>query len=544
MFQSALGSIVHIPCQDAAPAFAARAGAGLRGSRRAFLRGKRRPLARGVVVLAERLHRAKGAGRAPVIGYSRTDASRPPRSMTAESPLDRLAGWLLVATTLCVVLSEWTGVAYFVETETLFAVPAVLLLGRRAARTQLVFLAVAALLIAVTLATRQDAWQLLRPALKTMAFIAAFFVATTALRHAATGSEAIVQCGRYLAEQRPGRRYAALSLGGHLFGLILNYGAIALLGALAEESSRREPDPRVRAIRLRRMLTAIQRGFASVLAWSPLTFATAISISIIPGATWADIALPAFIAALIIGVTGWALDTIFKPRVSATRAPAEPSDLSWKVIWPLPVLLVLLGVTVGGLHVATGIRSVAVVILVVPLIAAGWVALQKWRENPLGAMRERGLLFVRQQMLGYRAEVVTLTMAGFIGVLGSGLIAPLVAGSGIDLSAVPGWLLLVVLLWLVPATGQIGMNPLLSVSLIGPLLPGAREVGLDPADIVVALTSGWALSGASSPFTASSLVVGGFGSVSARHVGLVWNGAFTLVSGLALSAWMVLLAAL
>ncbi|MBZ8135252.1 hypothetical protein [Afifella sp. IM 167] len=464
--------------------------------------------------------------------------------MEADSPLDRLAAWLLVATTVCVVLSEWTGLAPFVLAEAACAVLAILLLGRRAGRTQLIFLAIAAILIVFTLFARAEPWQLLRPALKTMSFIAAFFVATTALRYAATSSEAIVQCGRYLAEQRPGRRYAALTLGGHLFGLILNYGSIALLGSLAEESSRGEPDPRLRAIRLRRMLTAIQRGFASVLAWSPLTFATAISISLIPGATWGDIALPGFLAALIIGVTGWALDTIFKPRVSGTQPARAPSELSWKVIWPLPVLLLLLGAAVGGLHLATGVRSTAVVILVVPLIAAAWVALQNRHDHPLAAMRARGLLFVNHQLLGYRAELVILTMASFIGVLGSGLLAPVVAHSGIDLSATPGWLLLIVLLWLVPITGQIGMNPLLSVSLIGPLLPGAREVGLDPADIVVALTSGWALSGASSPFTASSLVIGGFGSVSARHVGLVWNGPFTLASGIALSAFMVLLAAL
>jgi hypothetical protein len=34
------------------------------------------------------------------------------------------------------------------------------------------------------------------------------------------------------------------------------------------------------------------------------------------------------------------------------------------------------------------------------------------------------------------------------------------------------------------------------------------------------------------------MLVGKFGKVSAHHVGLVWNGPFVLVGGLALSAWL------
>ena len=59
---------------------------------------------------------------------------------------------------------------------------------------------------------------------------------------------------------------------------------------------------------------------------------------------------------------------------------------------------------------------------------------------------------------------------------------------------------------------------------------------------MVAVTSGWALTGASSPFTATTLLIGSFGGVSAQHVGLVWNGVYTLVCGLVLSAWVLVFA--
>lgn len=132
-----------------------------------------------------------------------------------------------------------------------------------------------------------------------------------------------------------------------------------------------------------------------------------------------------------------------------------------------------------------------------------------------------------------------LTTAGFIGSLGAGLVAPWMEAAGVDLAAVPAPLLLLSIVWLLPVTGQIGMNPILTLSLIGPLLPPAEAIGLSPAAFVLALTSGWALSGASSPFTATTLLVGRLGGVSARHVGLRWNGLFTILGGVLLSVWVI-----
>jgi hypothetical protein len=88
------------------------------------------------------------------------------------------------------------------------------------------------------------------------------------------------------------------------------------------------------------------------------------------------------------------------------------------------------------------------------------------------------------------------------------------------------------------------MNPILSVSLVAPLLPEAGAIGVSPATVVVALTAGWALTGASSPFTATTLFVGALGRVGARHVGLRWNGLYTLLAGVMLSIWVAIIAGL
>jgi hypothetical protein len=86
------------------------------------------------------------------------------------------------------------------------------------------------------------------------------------------------------------------------------------------------------------------------------------------------------------------------------------------------------------------------------------------------------------------------------------------------------------------------MNPILAASLIAPLLPEPAQMGVSPSAIVAALTAGWILSGVSSPFTATTLLVGKFAGISSVHVGQRWNGLFTVLCATVLSTWVVVYA--
>ncbi len=455
-----------------------------------------------------------------------------------------LIGIVLLGVTILELLSAWGGGTTYQSLAgfgvILFGVVSTPVISW----SRVVFVAIGLMLFVAALVTRSDWQAITQAALNSAAFIAAFFTALTFLRSASASSPSIDECGRYLAEQPPGRRYAALTIGGHLFALVLNYGAISLLGGLAEASARREPNEEIRSHRIRRMLLAIQRGFVSMLPWSPLTFSVAISTSLVPGANWIDAAAYCVASGVILAGVGWGMDTLFKPRLSVPapiRGKIEGSSAS---LLPLVSLLLLLVVTVGGVHVLSGVRAVDVVMVVVPLISAAWIAMQNRRDRPIFNAYLRARQYIIRDLSGYREEIVLLAMAGFIGTLGSKLLSPLVTTSGTDLSMFPGWMVLVSLVWLIPIAGQIGMNPILSVSLIAPLLPEASAIGVTPAAITTALTAGWALSGASSPFTATTLLVGHIARLSAWHVGLKWNGAYTVVCALALSAWVALVASL
>ena len=455
-----------------------------------------------------------------------------PRSL----PLDALTGGALAATTVLAALAEWTGAPAFRTGAEIAVLLALALLWPALGWGRRIYVAIGAGLAVATLVLVPQGRAAAAEALDRAAFIAAFFTALATLRHASGGSSDIARAGRFLAEQPPGRRYGALTLGGQLFGILLNYGALTLLGGLAEASARAEPDAEIRGHRLRRMLLAVQRGFVSTLPWSPFAFAVAISLTVVPGASWTAAVGPCLLSGALLAGLGWLLDTVFKPRLSRPRPPRGPVEGSWALIWPLAVLLAILVAGVGGLHLASGVRAVGVAMVVVPLTSLIWVARQ---ESWTGArVATRAGAYVREELPGYRAELALLIMAGGIGALGAGLAREGVAALGLDFAAVPGAAVLIGLVWLIPLTGQAGMNPILTVSLIAPLLPAPAAMGVTPTAVILALTAGWALSGASSPFTATTLMIGRMGGVSAWHVGLVWNGLYTLTAGLLLSLWV------
>ncbi|WP_236638483.1 hypothetical protein [Mangrovicoccus ximenensis] len=458
--------------------------------------------------------------------------------------LTRFGGAMLICALAAGIGGEFSGRAGLSTLAGIFALASCFGFWPGISWTSRGFMAIGFALVLVSAAFQADWEPTVVTAVQKAGFIAAFFTAINAMRAAAQGSEPIIACGRFLAAQPPGRRYLALTVGGHLFGLILIYGGIALLGTLATEAANKEPDAEIRRHRIRRMLVAIQRGFVSTLPWSPLSFASAITLSVVPGAEWAQVLPYSLAGVLMLAGTGWALDTLFKPRLSAPPPPRVKAEGGWLTqMRPLLLLLALLGGATAAIHMATDVRIIGVVMALVPLIGLVWTAFQTPGGRPdLRHAARTARRFAFSDMPGLRNQTVLLVMAAFIGTVGGHLAAPVMAASGLDLTVIPAPLLLVLLFWFVPLTGQLGMNPILAVSLIGPVLPAPELLGVTPAAMVVAITAGWALSGATSPFTASTLLIADFGKVSARRVGLIWNGPYLLASGVLLSGWIVLLA--
>ncbi|HKL46891.1 MAG TPA: hypothetical protein VJ906_11700 [Roseovarius sp.] len=464
--------------------------------------------------------------------------------MKPSTRVNRTTGIMLLAITGLVILREWTTIALADMILPWLVIATTLLLALQTRAGRYLF-ALVALALTITLTLANPDWQAVTlKALYTAGFICAFFTALATLRFAAETSDSIRRAGRFLAQQPPGRRYLALTLGGQMFALLLNYGSIALLGSLATASANEEPDPEIRRHRTRRMLLAIQRAFTSMLPWSPLSFAVAISVALIPGATWAQAVLPGIVSSILLAGTGWALDSLFRPTLSGPRPAPRPPEGSWASILPLLVLLAILVSSITLLHYVTDVRVVGMVILIVPMISLVWTALQSRSAQPELRIPRRLTEYSFRELPAYRSEILLLMMAGYIGTVGAPLLEPLLSGLGLDLAALPTPLVLIAFVWIIPLAGQIAMNPILAVTLIAPLVPPAAELGVSPTALIVAITAGWALSGVTSPFTATTLLIGSFARISARQVGLRWNGVYFLLTGTILSAWVVIYSSL
>jgi len=414
------------------------------------------------------------------------------------------------------------------------------------------FVAIGVVLSACALLTRTDGRAMVGDALASGGFVIAFFLALSTLRTAAGSSASIRRCGEYLATRTPGKRYLALAMGGHLFSMVLNYGSISLLGTLVEQAETGEDGRPRNAVKVRRMLLAIQRGFAATLCWSPLAFSMAVGVPVFVGSTWEGAAGYGLFSAFLMTLLGWGIDTVLKPSRPANAPPPPPPVGSLRSLVPLLLLMLVIVVCVGTAMVIGGMRIAIAVMLMVPPVSAAWIAVQAARpDEPEKAVPSvaaevgrRCRDYFLREMESYKSEVVLLFMAGFIGKIGGELAHPLVSTHLVDLSAMPGWLFLSLLVCGLPTLGMFGMHPILAISLFGPLFPDAASIGLTPDIALTAMCFGWALTATTSPFTATVLLVALFGRVSAWTVGLRWNALFAALGCIVGIVWALCLAAL
>jgi hypothetical protein len=374
----------------------------------------------------------------------------------------------------------------------------------------------------------------------------AFFYALTTLRDAAETSPLVRRCGHHLVAQPPGRRYAALTGGGHLFGIILSYGAIELLAAMVMRANTLEAaggSATVRALRTRRMLMAIYRGFCVMNCWNPINLMTAVVSTAVPAAPIRLLLPVAFVVSIGMAVLGWFEDRISSAR-AATRGAAAARPVTTER-WTIHLRIVALVAAVMALaelgSVGLGLSLVTCVTLVVPLVGIGWIAVQSRRVMArarvgMGAALLRRMRRFLQRVPTFRSEATVLAGSGFMGVAVGGALpasglAPLIAH--LPPLAVP--LLVPVLLI---GTGQIGLNPVAVVALLGAAMPEPARFGVAPAALAFACMLGWGLSVNMTPMSASAITTARWAGVSPWTVSTAWNAAYTL-SALVL-AWVAI----
>ena len=88
--------------------------------------------------------------------------------------------------------------------------------------------------LSLGLALRPGGMADLGDALASGAYFAAFILSMMLLREAAVTSASVLAVGAWMTRQPPGRRFVATWVGGHLAGILMNFGAVSLLAPLVQ----------------------------------------------------------------------------------------------------------------------------------------------------------------------------------------------------------------------------------------------------------------------------------------------------------------------
>jgi hypothetical protein len=378
---------------------------------------------------------------------------------------------------------------------------------------EMVFVAVAAAVVPAVVAFAPDPWRALLEGLDRAGLFLTFVATLNLLRDAAQTSAAVRRAGLFLVSQSPPRRYAALTLGCHLFTIALNMGALILLGAMVRRSNTLAAaagDAVIVAIREQRMTTALLRGFGTTLMWAPTGVSVGYTLSLVPALTWFDVAPAAIGLAATWLVLGWIIDRLQWPPSARRAALPPPAYVSPLETLPMLGITALLLLSVILAKVAFGSSLLVAVLATVPFVAVVWLVLQYRRFGAGRAIAVTGRRLRRHildLMPQTRPESVVLAAAAFMGVGFSALVEAGGISAWLSQLGLHPALIAILAFLLILALAQIAITPLVTATIVGTTIMQMTPMPVPPLALALALQGGWVLASMTSPYTGGMLTL-------------------------------------
>lgn len=381
-------------------------------------------------------------------------------------------------------------------------------------------------------------------ALDQAAFLMAFILLISLVQEGARTSPAVAACGNYLARQPGSRRFLALFVGADLMSPVFNLGTVSLIAPLVRRAAEEAPDDPLTPVRERRQLSAILRGFAWSVVWSPTAVAPLAVMQLIDGidrGRW--IALGGVLAAAMLAV-GWVEDR-WRWRHLTARAlglppPAAPPFPGAAFLGFAGICVAFAGIT-GAVMAMTGQRVPPSLMAAAPILLIGWIAVQQNRGPVLAPMlRQLGQVMHVSLPLSAPAAV-TLACSGYVGRAAAEIVPAAVLADLAGLDAMPGWLFLLGVAVGVAALSQLALSPIMMAVFFGSLLGALPSLPASPTLTALAISTGWALSMTCSPFASAVILLTRVTGHPGTRLTWRWNTAFTALSILTLAAafWLL-----
>ncbi|MDN5568607.1 MAG: hypothetical protein L0G27_07680, partial [Paracoccus sp. (in: a-proteobacteria)] len=321
-----------------------------------------------------------------------------------------------------------------------------------------------------------------------------------------------------------------LNFGGHIFGTLINLGGLAILLDMAMQAMRTGSahlPPDLQEVKFRRMTLAVTRGFALVALWSPMGFAVNSLLLSMPDLNYLDFAPLGFALSFLCAGYGWALDRLTAPRGRVVAQPALPPDpADGRAVWLLLTHVALLGFAVIALNALTSLSFQQSLLLVVPSYSLGWAAWTGGRNAPDATAQV--LRHSVQRFSGTTSELGVFASAGLLSVL----VVEVMPTQAIGLLAADLQLTALPVIWIFSATlfglGCIGINPIITASVLGSLGTQLAIPGLSDVAIAVALMGVWSAVMCFSPFITTVAYAGALVGRSPFVVGVRWNWMYSV----------------
>lgn len=453
-----------------------------------------------------------------------------------EAAARRLLSLLLVAVVALELSARASGLRPLQDLAWLAMAGVVLLnlrwIGFRESYLLLLSLALAAL----TVLRKPDPGADLGPALDQASFLMAFILLMSLLYETAATSPSVAAFGEYLTRQPPGRRYYALNAGTAVLAVLFNIGVVSFLVPLIQRGiERATPGDALNPIRERRQVSALLRGFAWCVIWSPTAIAPLAVAEILPGvdrALWIRYGLIVFVLVLVLG----ALEDRWRFR--AFRPSAVRRHAAFPVAAALRFLaacLWLFGMTAIFVRLS-GDTVVFGLLMACPFMVVGWLAVQLRapRAGSGAALRRRAEEILSDGLPATARVAITLACSGFIGRAAAGLVPAQDLAALLRLDTLPDFVLLSLIPPALALFSLLALSPIMMAVFFGSLFAALPVLPADATLIAFSISCGWALSMTFSPFATVILMIERVSGLPARRLTWRWNLGFTALALVAL----------
>lgn len=461
-----------------------------------------------------------------------SDVSEPARAVFSEP---RIVASSLIAVMALELFGRLSGAEAVRMAGWIVAIATAVVSRRRLGLREGYLLTLCLLLSAALLAWAPAAGPAIAAALDQAVFLMAFVLLLGLLHEAAARSPSVEACGTYLTRQPPARRYFALYSGTGVMAVLFNLGVASLLVPLIQRGiESATPADALNSIRERRQISALLRGFAWSVIWSPTAVAPLALIELIPGADrqfWTAAGLVVFALMMVLGA---AEDRLRFRKYRPSGASAAPPFPTRPAFLFLGACTWLLAMTLGVVWL-TGDTVVFGLMLACPMMLFGWVAAQNLGSGRgWPAFRSR-LGEVAWGGLPKAAPVaVTLACSGYIGRAAATLVPGEALATTLGLAAMPDYLLLSLLPVALALLSLFALSPIMMAVFFGSFFGGLPVLPADPTLIALAISCGWALSMTVSPFATVVLMIARVGDIAPTTQTWRWNFLFSLLATLSM----------